>query len=231
MINPSVLKSINLRIELARSRAGREKDPPIEIIAVTKAFLAEAIISAYKNGIRSIGENRVQEALMKFKETPELPGLKRRLIGHLQTNKARKAFNLFDTIDSVDSMKLARKLSGAAREKEKKKTILIQVNMARDPAKFGFVPDQLDEILELTNLEGLNVEGLMTIGSQTEDEGEIRSTFQKLREMREGVNQQLSADKKMKHLSMGMSADFEIAVEEGATMLRLGTVIFGPRPG
>jgi len=230
VINRTVLKSVRTRIETAQSRVGREKAPPIEIIAVTKAFPANTIEEAYHAGVRSIGENRVQEAIEKFKEIPPLPGLKRRLIGHLQTNKARKAVDLFDTIDSIDSIKLARKLSGIEQEPDKELPCLVQVNTARDPAKFGFNPSQIEEIIEIIDIKGLNVEGLMTIGALVEDETQIRLTFQKLREMKEKINVHLSQEKQLIHLSMGMSADFEIAVEEGATMLRIGTALFGPRP-
>lgn len=230
MISAAALKSVRDRIERARSRTGRANEPPIEIIAVTKAFPPETIIRAYKSGVRSIGENRVQEAMVKFKEVPDLPGLKRRLIGHLQSNKARKAVNLFDTIDSVDSVKLGRKLSSIAKETGKEIPTLIQVNTADDPAKYGFDSSQTEEILKVINLEGLRAEGLMTIGTLTQDKSITRETFKGLWDLRDELNDQLPREKQLIHLSMGMSGDYEIAVEEGATMLRLGTVLFGPRP-
>ena len=230
MISAATLKSVRDRIEKARSRTGRENEPPVEIIAVTKAFPPDTIIRAYKSGVRSIGENRVQEAMVKFKEVPDLPGLKRRLIGHLQSNKARKAVNLFDTIDSIDSVKLGRKLSSIAKETGKEIPTLIQVNTADDPAKYGFDSSQTEEILEVINLEGLRAEGLMTIGTLTQDKSITRETFKRLWNLRDELNDQLPREKQLIHLSMGMSGDYEIAVEEGATMLRLGTVLFGPRP-
>lgn len=112
MINPAVLESVRERVDGALRRSGRPNDPPVEIVAVTKAFPRDHIVSAYESGLLTIGENRVQEAEQKFSELPTLPGLKHRLIGHLQSNKVRKAVEIFDTIDSVDSMKLARRLSG-----------------------------------------------------------------------------------------------------------------------
>ena len=189
------------------------------------------MLSAYEAGLRSIGENRVQEALGKYGDLEKLAGLNLRLIGHLQSNKARKAVDLFDTIDAVDSVKLARKLSNIAHEKGIEIPVLIEVNTAGDPAKFGFDTTETGEMLEITELDGVKVEGLMTIGTLTEDEGQIRAAFRDLREVRDKINHEAGTGKQLVHLSMGMSGDFEIAVEEGATMVRLGTVLFGTRPG
>lgn len=230
MITAASLKSVQDRIDGARSRSGRHDDPPIEIIAVTKAFAFEAILGAYQTGLRSIGEVRVQEASAKFRRIPELPGLKRRLIGHLQSNKARNAVDIFDTIDTIDSVKVANKVASIAREQGDVIPVLVQVNTAEDPAKFGFKSQETEEILEIMSMEGLKVEGLMTIGELTKDEPKIRGVFRRLRILRDELNAQVSQEKRMVHLSMGMSADFEIAVEEGATILRLGTILFGPRP-
>ncbi|MFQ6673191.1 MAG: YggS family pyridoxal phosphate-dependent enzyme [Fidelibacterota bacterium] len=230
MIKPGALKSIREKIEMARIRAGREGDPPVEIVAVTKAFPAGAIAAAYGAGLRTIGETRIQDATEKFREVGELPGLKRRLIGHLQSNKAGKAADCFDWIDSVDSVKLGRRLSSIAGTRGKAIPVLVQVNTARDPAKFGFGPEQTEELLELLDLPGLKVGGLMTIGALTEDEAKIRRTFRDLRELRDLLNEQLPAHDRLSELSMGMTGDFEIAVEEGATMVRIGTALFGPRP-
>lgn len=230
MISPSALDAVEQRIAAARARAGRENDPPVEIVAVTKAFPAEVIVKAFEWGVRSIGENRVQEAAAKFKEIPPPPGLRRRLIGHLQSNKVRTAAKIFHTIDSLDSVKLARKVATIFRDEEAEMPVLIQVNTALDPAKFGFEPYETDDMLEIVNMKGLRVDGLMTIGKLTENEGEIRETFRNLRRVRDDLNRQLEKKQQLAHLSMGMSGDFELAVEEGATMLRLGTALFGPRP-
>ncbi|MEE9167829.1 MAG: YggS family pyridoxal phosphate-dependent enzyme [Candidatus Neomarinimicrobiota bacterium] len=230
MISPAALQSVAQRIAKARSHAGRGNEPPIEIVAVTKAFPPQVILSAYEAGIKSIGENRVQEAEAKFKQIPPLPGMKRRLIGHLQSNKTRMAVRIFDAIDSLDSVKLARKVARCSEEEDKEMAALIQVNTGEDPAKFGFHAHETEEMLEVMAMEGLRVDGLMTIGTLTEDESEIRRTFRGLWKLKEDLNGQAPRERQLIHLSMGMSADYELAVEEGATMLRLGTVLFGPRP-
>ena len=231
MINQAALESVRERIDRARRRVGSEKDPPVEIVAVTKSFPGEHIVSAHESGLFTIGENRVQEAEKKFKELPELAGMKCRLIGHLQSNKARTAMEIFDAIDSVDSLKLAKRLSRMVIEKGESFPVLAQVNTAADPAKSGFDLNDIELLLELSDLPGLLVEGLMTIGELTRDESHIRKTFAKLRELRGDLNRQLPPDRKMKTLSMGMTSDFEVAVEEGATMIRIGRALFGERPG
>lgn len=231
MIDPATLKSVRDRIDKARLRAGRQQEPPVEIVAITKAFPASTIIKAYDASVRAIGENRVQEAARKFQELPPLAGLEKRLVGHLQSNKARKAVDLFDTIDSIDSLKMARRLGTIAAEQNRQLFVLIQVNSADDPGKFGFDVSQKDQMLEVINMDRLTVEGLMTIGELTEDESRVREAFRRLRNLRDELNTFLPPEKQLNHLSMGMSGDFEIAVEEGATMVRLGTALFGPRPG
>lgn len=231
MISPEALESIRDRIDRARVRAGRdETSPPVEIVAVTKAFPSEAIIAAYEAGLRSIGETRVQEARDKLDRLPELPGLTLRMIGHLQSNKARKAVELFDTLDSIDSVKLGKLVSTAAGQLEKPVPVLLQVNTARDPDKFGFDPDDVESLLEMLELPGIKVEGLMTIGALTPREEETRRTFRRLYELREAMNNHLAPEVRLRELSMGMTGDFEIGVEEGATMVRIGTALFGPRP-
>ena len=157
---------------------------PVEIVAVTKSFPGEHIVSAHESGLFTIGENRVQEAEKKFKELPELAGMNCRLIGHLQSNKARTAMEIFDAIDSVDSLKLAKRLSRIVIEKGESFPVLAQVNTAADPAKSGFDLNDIELLLELADLPGLLVEGLMTIGELTRDESHIRKTFAKLRELR-----------------------------------------------
>lgn len=229
MINPDALRSIRERIEEAGVRAHREQDPPTQIVAVTKTFPAATIEAAYEAGITTIGENRVQEAAEKFPELPHLPQLKKRLVGHLQSNKARKAMALFDVIDSIDSLKLARRLNAIAGETERRSEVLLQVNTANDPAKHGFEVAEMDTLLEIMEMDNLKVEGLMTIGEFTPNETVVRKTFRSLRELRDQLNEHLPAEKNLSELSMGMSGDFEIAVEEGATMVRLGTVLFGAR--
>ncbi len=201
----------------------------VEIIAVTKTFPSEAIISAFKEGILNIGENKIQESEYKFSQLPNLPKLKKRLIGHLQSNKVNKAINLFDTIDTIDSKKIAQRLDLSLRKKNKTKEVLLQVNASKDSAKHGFDLIDQEQLLEVINYKQLVVKGLMTIGEFTSDEKKIRKTFVLLRQLKNKLNDQIGSEKKLTDLSMGMSSDFNIAVEEGSTQVRLGTALFGLR--
>jgi|TARA_B100000035_G_scaffold42560_2_gene31883 hypothetical protein len=229
VINQDALKSVQERIEAARARANRENDPPVQIVAITKTFPASAIESAHRAGIENIGENRIQEASQKFPHLTDLPRLTKRLVGHLQSNKAGKAIDLFDAIDSIDSVKLARRLSMLMAETDSNYESLLQVNTGQDSAKHGFHPENLETLLEALELKNLGVKGLMTIGVFTSDETTTRKTFQKLRQIKERLNRHLPEEDQLTELSMGMSSDYEIAVEEGATMLRIGTALFGER--
>ena len=229
MINLDALKSVQERIEVARALANREHEPPVQIVAITKTFPASAIESAHRAGIKNIGENRIQEASQKFPNLPDLPRLKKRLVGHLQSNKASKALKLFDAIDSIDSLKLARRLSMFVAETHSNYESLLQVNTGQDSAKQGFHPEKIGALLEALELKNLGVKGLMTIGAFTSDVTTTRKTFQKLRQLKERLNEHLPEEDQMTELSMGMSSDYEIAVEEGATMLRIGTALFGER--
>ena len=229
MINLDAFKSVQERIEVARELTNREHDPPVQIIAITKTFPASAIESAHRAGIKNIGENRIQESSQKFPHLPDLPRLKKRLVGHLQSNKASKAIKLFDAIDSIDSLKLARRLSILLAENRNNYESLLQVNIGQDPTKHGFQPGKIDTLLEVLELKNLGVKGLMTIGELTTNETTIRKTFQKLRQLKERLNTHLPEEGQLTELSMGMSSDYEMAVEEGATMVRIGTALFGER--
>ena len=229
MIDLEALKSVQERIEAARARANREQDPPVQIVAITKTFPVPAIESAHMAGIRNIGENRIQEASQKFPHLAELPQLTKRLVGHLQSNKTGKALDLFDAIDSIDSLKLARRLSRLIAEPHSNYESLLQVNTGQDLAKHGFHPEKTETLLEALELKNLGVKGLMTIGAFTSDKKTIRKTFQKLRQLKENLNKHLPEESQLTELSMGMSSDYEIAVEEGATMVRIGTALFGER--
>ena len=229
MINLDAFKSVQERIEVARELTNREHDPPVQIVAITKTFPASAIESAHRAGIKNIGENRIQESSQKFPHLPDLPRLKKRLVGHLQSNKASKAIKLFDAIDSIDSLKLARRLSVLLAENYNNYESLLQVNIGRDPTKHGFQPGKIDTLLEVLELKNLSVKGLMTIGELTTNETTIRKTFQKLRQLKERLNTHLPEEGQLTELSMGMSSDYEMAVEEGATMVRIGTALFGER--
>jgi pyridoxal phosphate enzyme (YggS family) len=187
----------------------------------------EEIEGALRAGVTDIGENRVQEADNKFNQAKEvLPKLTKRLVGHLQSNKTKKALQLFDTIDSVDSIKLANKIGKCPDVKVI--PVLLEVNTSGESAKFGFDPLNIDDMLQCLEVDGIDVQGLMTIGPLTKDKQAIRGAFIKLRDLLDQINSQRQ-NKKLSELSMGMSGDFEIAVEEGATMVRLGTALFGAR--
>ncbi len=230
MIDESNLSIIRKRLEKALSRRKKPTDRPIEIVAITKGFPPAFIVEATELGLNNIGENRVQEAEEKFPQLPKNIIIKRRMVGHLQSNKARRAVELFDTIDSVDSLSLAKKLSLLGLARGAPVEILLQVNVDGDISKFGFDSNREDELLSSINLDGINVTGLMTIGVFTTDERSKRDTFGRLGELRESLNSKLSQGRQLTHLSMGMSGDYEIAAEEGATMVRIGTALFGPRP-
>ncbi|MFC1550810.1 YggS family pyridoxal phosphate-dependent enzyme [Candidatus Neomarinimicrobiota bacterium] len=222
------VKLTNERIASALTRS--RSDQLVKIIAVTKTHPAVTIVDVYKAGLFNIGENRIQEAEKKFSELPSLQGLQKRMIGHLQSNKVNKAIELFDKIDSVDSIKLANKISNAALAINKKSDVLLEVNTSGEKTKFGFNPEDIEELLTCIELPGLKVQGLMTIGPLTQDTQQVRKAFVQLRELFDLLNNQRSKNMDLlTELSMGMSGDFELAIEEGSTMVRLGTVLFGPR--
>ena len=220
------LKSIQSKIESAQERGGFNH--PVQLIAVTKTHPFSLIQKYYDSGIISIGENRIQEASQKFESFNNMPNLTRRFIGHLQSNKVNKFLELFDTIDSVDSLKLARKISNAALRLEKTIPVLLEVNTSGESQKNGFLSNQIDEIGECFQESNIKIDGLMTVGPRTTDTEKIRESFIQLRELRDFINQSFNQPN-MRELSMGMSGDYEIAVEEGSTMVRLGTVLFGRR--
>jgi pyridoxal phosphate enzyme (YggS family) len=157
-----------------------------------------------------------------------MPSLKKRFIGHLQSNKVKKCIELFDTIDTVDSIKLLKKISKEINKKEKKISVLLEVNTSKEVQKKGFSPVEIDEILACFSVEGVQIKGLMTMAPFTKDKIMIRNSFKSLRTLKRTINTQLK-NKKITELSMGMSNDYEIAVEEGSTMIRLGTSLFGER--
>lgn len=219
------------RIRVAASRAGRDPEA-ITLMAVSKTFPAESIRGAYNAGIRVFGENRVQEFAGKAPALHDLDQARWHMIGHLQSNKAGKAAELFHAVDSVDSLKLAEKLNDAARVATKKLAVLIEVNVGGETAKSGVTPDspELDRILEaLPRVEHLEVRGFMTVPPYTEDPNAARPYFRRLRELRDQIAARGLPATGMDVLSMGMSHDFEVAIEEGSTCVRVGTAIFGGR--
>lgn len=200
---------------------------PIEIVAVSKTFPPDAIKKVFNGGITSIGESRIQEAEKKFIELKDF-NFKKHLIGHLQSNKINKAIELFDVIQSIDSLEIAEKMNERLTKRECILPILIEVNTSGEESKFGIFPEKSVEFVsEIIKFKNLKVEGFMTIGPNTQDENKIRKSFELLYNIREKVNQELKIE--LKHLSMGMSDDFEIAIEEGATIIRPGRIIFGER--
>jgi PLP dependent protein len=219
------------RIAEAARRAGRSLDE-ITLMAVSKTFPAEAIEEAYSAGLRVFGENRVQEFAGKVGALGNLSGAKFHLIGHLQTNKAVKAAEIFQAIDSVDSIKLAEKLNGAAEKSGKKLDVLIEINIGGEDVKSGLTgrSPELEEIWKAApGLRNLAIRGLMTIPPFTEDAQTARPYFRALRELRDEIAARGLPAAGMDVLSMGMSHDFEVAIEEGSTCVRVGTAIFGER--
>jgi pyridoxal phosphate enzyme (YggS family) len=212
------IDEVERRIEAAARRAGRRREE-IALVAVTKMFPASAVRSAYEAGLRDFGENYVLEFEGKRPDLAELPGARFHLIGHLQSNKAQRAAGLFDVIQTVDSPKLARRLSQAAgRELE----VMLEVKLGGEEAKSGARPEDLPALIEtLAGCSNLRLTGLMTMPPWSEAPEESRPYFRALREL--AVRHGLAG------LSMGMSHDLEVAIEEGATYVRVGSAIFGPR--
>jgi len=219
------------RIGAAARRAGRSPEE-IALMAVTKTQSPERIREAFGAGQRLFGENRVQEFAAKMAALEDLQSAEWHMIGHVQTNKAAKTAELFRAVDSVDSLKLADKLDAAARVLGKKLEVLIEINAGGEAAKSGVAPGSpaLDELLVAApRLEALTFRGLMTVPPFTDDPQRARPYFRKLRELRETIAARKLPAVAMDELSMGMSHDFEVAIAEGSTCVRVGTAIFGER--
>ena len=227
------LKLIRERINRAAERAGRNAGE-IELIAVTKTIEVVRIREALEAGVRSIGENRVQEALTKHEElSANLPaaGVPRwHMIGHLQKNKVGKALKIFDLIHSVDYLPLAEEIDKRAGLLGKRIDILVEVNVSGEGSKFGLGMDGVNEFLiAVSKLKNLRTRGLMAMTPFTDDPEQSRPYFRKLRCLGEEIESCRIDNVEMRYLSMGMSQDFEVAIEEGANMVRIGSAIFGPR--
>jgi len=219
---------VRQRIARAAERGGRNPEQ-ITLIAVSKTIDPATIQQAVDAGARDLGENRVQEALDKIDQI-KADQLRWHLIGHLQSNKARAAVRAFDMIHSVDSAELARRLDRIAGEEGRQMSVLIQVDLAGEATKSGADERALPEIVEaLDAAEHLDFRGLMTLPPFFESPDQTRPYFRRLRELLEGLNDSRSEGRRLSELSMGMSHDFEVAIEEGATMVRVGTAIFGAR--
>lgn len=215
------------RIDSAASRSGRNARD-VRLMAVTKTKPAELIREAYGAGLRLFGENRVQEALSKYPGLPD--DLELHLIGHLQRNKAKQAADLFSWVESIDKADTATALEKHSAESDKSMNILLEVNTSGEDSKSGFISekDVYDFLESFDEYPHLKLRGLMTIGPYGGDEKLIRSSFRSLKNLFDSLNEELG-EEKMDTLSMGMSSDFELAVEEGSTLVRVGTLLFGSR--
>ena len=219
------LEKIQQEIRAACERAGRDPDSVV-LLAVTKSQPPEAVAAAAQLGLNLFGENKVQEAKAKI---PLCPGkLRWHFIGHLQSNKCRDAVELFEMIQSVDSLPLAQDIAKRAEQAAKTIPVLLEVNVAGEASKFGYAPERLMAELDAINaLPKIEIHGLMAVPPWSAAPEKSRPHFQRLREIKARCEQILGAP--LPHLSMGMSGDFEVAIEEGATMIRIGTALFGPR--
>jgi pyridoxal phosphate enzyme (YggS family) len=220
------LAEIRERISAAAARSGRA-EADVELVAVSKTFPAESVRDAWDAGQALFGESRVQEAAAKI---PALPGaLRWHFIGHLQKNKVRRALPLFELFHGIDSLELARDIDRIAAEEGAFPRVLLEVNVAGEATKFGFRPESLERDLEaLIALPRLQIEGLMTIAPYADEPEHSRPFFRGLRELRDRLSTRSGAS--LTALSMGMSGDFEVAIEECATLVRVGSAIFGSRP-
>jgi PLP dependent protein len=220
---------VRQRIAEAARSAGRNP-ADITLMAVSKTFSPESIREAYTAGIRVFGENRVQEFAGKGDAVRDLGDAEWHLIGHLQSNKAAKAAELLSAVDSVDSVKLAEKLNTAAEKTGKTLPVLIEINVGGEEAKSGIAPTELDPILlAAPRWKNLAIRGLMTVPPYADDLESARPYFRQLRQIRDEIAARHLPAVAMDVLSMGMSHDFEVAIEEGSTCVRVGTAIFGER--
>ena len=218
---------IQQRIRAACDRVDREPNS-LTLLAVTKTHPPEVIKTAVEAGLLFFGENKVQEAKAKI---PLCPGRARwHFIGHLQSNKCRDAVELFEMIESVDSLAIAQEISKRAEQAAKTMPVLLEVNVAGEASKFGYKPERLlAELKDLNKLPRLEIQGLMAVPPWSPTPESSRPHFQRLRELKAQAETELGAP--LPHLSMGMSGDFEVAIEEGATIIRVGTALFGDRHG
>lgn len=221
------VEKIRERVQRAARHAGRDPEG-ITIVAVTKTVDAERIQEAVSAGIGVLGENRVQDAREKIRRIGK--AVQWHMIGHLQTNKAREAVSLFDMVHSVDNLRVAQALDLEAGKQAKRLPVLVQVNISEEESKSGAKAEEAMNLVQsMAGMENLAVQGLMTIPPYSGDPEESRWVFRSLREMRDRIAEMDIQGVRMTHLSMGMSHDFETAVEEGATLVRIGTAIFGER--
>lgn len=220
------LEAVRARMAAACARAGRSP-ADVTLVAVAKRFGPEAVSEAAAAGVDAIGENRVQEAAAKIQLCPSR--LAWHLVGHLQRNKARAAAALFDRVHGVDSVRLLEALDAACDEAGKRLPVCLEINVSGEGSKFGLRPEDAPAALERANgLANVRITGLMTMPPYSPEPEDARRHFRRLRTLRDGWERSLGA--RLPDLSMGMSGDFEVAIEEGATLVRVGTALFGPRP-
>ncbi len=235
MISPAVMQrmaanlaAVRSRLDAAAARSGRAPES-IRLVAVSKTFDADHVRAAHAAGQRHFGENKVQEALAKRAATAELD-LEWHLIGHLQSNKVRKAVEAFDWVESVDRPDLLEKLDAAAADHGKSLQVLVQVDLAGEDTKHGVAPSDLRALLQVaTGCTAVSVVGLMVLPPWSDEAERSRPWFRRLRELRDQLLDEGMPPAMLAELSMGMSHDFEVAVEEGATTVRVGTALFGQR--
>ncbi len=227
------LIQVQERIDAAASRSGRQTGE-IRIVGVTKSHSYEVVLAAYEAGLTLIGENRVEEALPKKAATDELADLEWHMIGHIQSRKSRTVVQIFDAVHSVDRAKIADRLNGDAERAGIRMPILLECNVSGEVSKWGWQltekaswPEIVEEFTRIQELPNLEVRGLMTMAPMVAEAERVRPVFERLRNLRDYLQQAVPGN--WKELSMGMTEDYAIAVEEGATLLRIGRAIFGPR--
>ncbi len=227
---------ISCRQRLARAAEQSGRSPTdVTLVAVTKGVGPDHIEEAVAAGVALIGENRLQEALSKYDRLNLFArergaGLGWHLVGHLQTNKAREAVRIFDVIHSVDSLRVAEAIERHAARMDKVQEIFVEVNVSGEAAKYGFAADEVASALaSMATLAHVRVTGLMTVAPFVDDAERVRPVFRRLRKLRDGLNVHRQPEARLRELSMGMTDDFEVAVEEGATIVRLGRALFGER--
>ena len=222
------LEKINEKIKKAALKANRSPED-IKLVAVTKTATVEQVKEVISAGVKIIGENKVQEAKEKYQVlSADIADIEWHLVGHLQTNKVKYAIEIFDLIHSVDSIKLAEEIDKRSLQFGIMTNILVEVNVSGEETKYGIKPEEVEYFLkEISEFSRIKVRGLMTIAPIAEDKEEVRPYFRKLRELSEKIENKNIKNVKMDYLSMGMTDDFEVAIEEGANMVRIGRGIFG----
>jgi pyridoxal phosphate enzyme (YggS family) len=224
------IDAIRARIGAACSKAGRDPSE-VRLLPVSKTVDQARLRQAHAIGICEFGENKVQEAMGKWEAMADLPDLRWVLIGHLQTNKARYAARFASEFQALDSLRVAQALDTQLQKQGRALDVLVQVNTSGEATKFGLAPDDVPAFVrQLPAFSALRVRGLMTLALFSEDASRVRPCFVRLRELRDRLRQQAPDGIAMDELSMGMSGDFELAIAEGATTVRVGTAIFGGRP-